>query len=170
MFVIINFSMAVMLIVAVNCNIDVQCGYKMKAWLVSYAMILGLGSLIAAIGLDIERQPRLLRRVHNWCKLAQYFSSVGWLVYGNYLAFIDGNTCPREMPVLSMTLMVTLFFGWIHLVMFLVFIGGLLLWALIKCCGREPSFSPESLWRDQQQFYDRDPEYTVNQENREILG
>ena len=91
-----------------------------------------------------------MRKLHAACKLAQYLCSVVWLLYGNFLAFLDGDTCPRELPWLSMTMMVTLFFGWIQLIMFFVFVGGLCLWAIYRCFGREPSFTPQSLWSDQQ--------------------
>ena len=113
LFVVLNFSLAVILLVAVNCNMDIACGMEMKAWLIIFSMILALGSLIAVLGMDIDRQPRLMRKLHSACKLAQYLCSVVWLLYGNYLAFLDGDTCPRELPWLSTTMMVTLFFGWI---------------------------------------------------------
>lgn len=102
------------------------------------------------MGMDIDRKPRMIRKIHSSCKLAQYLVSVAWLMYGNYVAFIDGDTCPRELPWLSMTMMVTLFFGWIQLIMFFIFMAGVSLWALARCCGRETVFTPESLWRDQQ--------------------
>lgn len=148
-FVILNFCMAVILLVAVNCSIGVPCGVPMKFWLIIFSMILAIGSLVSVFGMDIDRKPRLIRRVHQWCKLAQYLTSVGWLFYGNFLAFIDGDTCPRELPWLSMTMMVTLLFGWIQLVMFIILAGGCLIWAVAKCFGIETSFTPQTLWRDQ---------------------
>ena len=142
LFVILNFSMAVMLLVAVNCNMQNPCGSEMKYWLIIFSLVLALGSLVAVMGMDIDRQRRLMRQIHNGCKLIQYLISVGWLLYGNYIAFIDGDTCPRELPWLSMTMMVTLFFGWIQLIMFFVFVGGVFLWALGRLCGRETTFTP----------------------------
>ena len=55
LFVVLNFSLAVILLVAVNCNMDVACGMEMKAWLIIFSMILALGSLIAVLGMDIDR-------------------------------------------------------------------------------------------------------------------
>ena len=71
-----------------------------------------------------------------------------WLSYGNYIAFIDGDTCPQKLPWLSITMMAVLFFGWIQLIMFAIFTGGIFLWAVAKCCGKETSFTPSSLWKD----------------------
>ena len=147
LFVTLNFSLAVILLVAVNCNMEVPCGLEMKMWLIVFSMVLALGSLVSVLGMDIDRKPRLTRQIHAACKLAQYFTSVSWLFYGNYVAFIDDDTCPRELPWLSMVMMITLFFGWIQLIMFMVFMGGVAIWAVQKCLGREPSYTPQSLWR-----------------------
>lgn len=95
LFVLLNFCLAVILLVAVNCNLQVECGSEMKYWLIVFSMVLALGSLVSVMGMDIDRQPRLLRRIHSGCKLAQYLTSVTWLLYGNYIAFVDGDTCPR---------------------------------------------------------------------------
>lgn len=110
---VLNFSLAVILLVAVNCNLEAPCGTEMKYWLIIFSMILAMGSLVAVMGMDVDRQARTMRSIHGGFKFAQYLSSVSWLIYGNYLAFFDGDTCPRELPWLSMTMMVTLFFGWI---------------------------------------------------------
>ena len=64
-FIILNFTMALILIVAVNCNMDIACGLEMKQWLIVFAMILGLGSLVSVVGLDIDRQPRLKRQMYT---------------------------------------------------------------------------------------------------------
>ena len=136
LFVVLNFAMAVILLVAVNCNMEYPCGKDMKFWLIGFSIILALGSLVSVMGIDIDRQRRMRRKLHNACKLAQYLLSVGWLFYGNYIAFVDEDTCPRQLPWLSMTMMVTLFFGWIQMIMFFIFIGGLALWALGRLCGR----------------------------------
>ena len=149
LFVLLNFSLAVILLVAVNCNLEIECGMEMKSWLIMFSMVLALGSLIAVFGMDIDRQPRLMRKIHAGGKLVQYLTSVGCLLVGNYIAFIDGETCPKELPWLSMTMMVTLFFGWVQLIMFFMFAGGCLVWLVAKCFGHETSFTPESLWRDQ---------------------
>lgn len=113
LFVILNFSMAIILLVAVNCSIKVPCGTEMKYWLIVLSLVLALGSLVAVFGMDIERQPAIKRKIHSALKFAQYLTSVAWLLYGNYVAFIDGDTCPRQLPYLSMTMMIALFFGWI---------------------------------------------------------
>ena len=55
LFVILNFCMAVILIVAVNCNMLAPCGTEMKYWLIFFSLILALGSLVAVLGMDIER-------------------------------------------------------------------------------------------------------------------
>ena len=65
--------------------------------------------------------------------------------------------------------MVTLFFGWIQLIMFFIFCGGIFVWAVYRCFGRQSSFTPSSLWADQQQFFDRDPEHIVSDQNKKIL-
>ena len=98
------------------------------------------------MGLDIARKPRKIRKIHAFSKLGQYLLSVAWLVHGNFVVFLDNDTCPREVPWISTTMMVTLFFGWIQLILFVVFVIGLLIWALAKCCGREISFTPKTLW------------------------
>ena len=69
LFVILNFSMAVMLLVAVNCNMQPDCGTEMKYWLIFYAMILAIGSLVTVMGMDIDRQPRIMRKIHSAFKL-----------------------------------------------------------------------------------------------------
>ena len=55
LFVILNFSMAVILLVAVNCNLQYPCGAEMKYWLIIFSLILALGSLISVMGMDIDR-------------------------------------------------------------------------------------------------------------------
>lgn len=45
LFVILNFCLAVILLVAVNCNLEISCGSEMKQWLIIFAMVLSLGSL-----------------------------------------------------------------------------------------------------------------------------
>jgi len=57
-------------------------------------------------------------------------------MYGNYLAFVDDHTCIREDPMLSTTMVSTLFFGWVQLVFFFIMIGGIIVWAMAKLCGR----------------------------------
>jgi len=113
LFVSLNFCMAILLIIAVNCNIRIPCGAEMKQWLLVFSIVLAIGSLIAVLGLDIARKPRKIRKIHAISKLAQYLCSVTWLIYGNFIVFIDGDTCPREVPWLSATLMLSIFFGWI---------------------------------------------------------
>ena len=55
LFVILNFCMAVILIVSVNCNMLASCGTEMKYWLIFFSLILALGSLVAVLGMDVER-------------------------------------------------------------------------------------------------------------------
>ena len=55
LFVLLNFSLAVILLVAVNCNLEVECGAEMKYWMIIFSMILAIGSLIAVFGMDIDR-------------------------------------------------------------------------------------------------------------------
>ena len=54
-FVLLNFCLAVILIIAVNCNMLAPCGNEMKYWLIVFSLILALGSLVAVVGMDIER-------------------------------------------------------------------------------------------------------------------
>ena len=51
-----NFAVAVILLFAVNANIQSPHGLEIKAWLIGFSMILAIGSLISVIGIDIERQ------------------------------------------------------------------------------------------------------------------
>ena len=77
-FIFVNFAMALILLIVVNCDHNIQCGLGMKHWLLVCSIILALGSLICVMGLDIERQARGVRRIHESAKLAQYFILVGW--------------------------------------------------------------------------------------------
>ena len=169
LFVFLNFSMACLLLIAVNCSIECSCGVEVKQWLLIFSIVLALGSLVSVLGFDIARQPRSIRRAYSIAKFLQYLASVTWLIYGNFLVFFDDDTCPREVPWLSATLMLTVFFGWLQLALFIFFLGGILVWLLAKCCGRETTFTPYSLWQDQQQFFDRDPQRDVNDQNKKIL-
>jgi len=54
-FVILNFSLALILVIAVNCNMLASCGKEMKYWLIVFSLIMALGSLVAVVGMDIER-------------------------------------------------------------------------------------------------------------------
>ena len=120
----------------------------MKQWLLSFSIVLALGSLNAVYGLDISRKPKRMRQIHATCKLLQYLLSVSWLIYGNFIAFLDDDVCPREVPWISATMMLTLFFGWIQLSLFIIFVAGLTVWAIAKCLGCHTSFTPETLWQD----------------------
>ena len=55
LFVVLNFAMAVILLVAVNCNMEYPCGAEMKYWLIVFSIILALGSLVSVMGIDIDR-------------------------------------------------------------------------------------------------------------------
>ena len=145
-----NFALSALLLVAVNSNLRSPAGLEIKYWLVGMAMILALGSLVSVVGIDIERQTRLARKIHGICKLVQYLISVAWLLYGNYLAFLDDETCRKELPWISLVFMVTLFIGYIQLIMFVIFLIGLTAWFVSRIFGWPCRFTPTTLWREQQ--------------------
>ena len=64
----------------------------------------------------------------------------------------------------------TLLLGSIQLILFFGLVVGLIMWLLSKMFGFQVNFTPESLWRDQQQFIDQDPVYAINEENKKILS
>ena len=95
-YIIMNFALSALLLVAVNANMQSPFGLEVKFWLVGMSLILAFGSLISIVGIDIERQTRLVRKIHGICKLGQYLTSVAWLLYGNYIAFLEGDTGRKE--------------------------------------------------------------------------
>ena len=74
--------------------------------------------------------------------------SVAWLCYGNYLAYLDDEVCRRELPWISLVFKVTLFMGYIQLIMFAIFLIGLCTWLVSKIFGRPCRFTPASLWKE----------------------
>jgi hypothetical protein len=54
-YVLLNFGLALILLSAVNSNVDTQCAVQLKYWLVIFALILAGNSLIQVTGIDIER-------------------------------------------------------------------------------------------------------------------
>ena len=66
-------------------------------------------------------------------------------------------------------MLTTLLLGSIQLILFFGLVVGLIMWLLSKMFGFQVNFTPESLWRDQQQFIDQDPVYAINEENKKIL-
>lgn len=58
LYVLMNFAVATILLVAVNANIkSVACAPIMKQWLISLALILSANSLLQVFGIDIRRKP-----------------------------------------------------------------------------------------------------------------
>jgi len=53
LYIFLNFTMTFMLLVAVNTNIDAQCGSVLKFWIVIFAMILSMKTLVEVFGIDI---------------------------------------------------------------------------------------------------------------------
>ena len=147
-YILMNFALSAILLVAVNSNVHQPYGLEIKYWLIGMALILALGSLISIIGIDIERQTRLARKLHGIFKLVHYLISVSWLFYGNYLAFLDDEKCRKELPWISLVFMVTLFIGYIQLIMFGIFIIGLGTWLVTKMFGWPCRFTPATLWRE----------------------
>jgi hypothetical protein len=165
-----NFGLAVLLITAVNNNVNTPCAFPLKQWLIVFSLILASNSLLTIYGIDIQKKPVCERKLYSTLKLGCYLASVGWLLRGLDLYFRDGVTCRQEAPWLCYTMLVTLILGCVQLVLFFGLFFALCIWAASKIFRFHVSFTPETLWRDQQQIIDRDPQYIVIEENKKILA
>ena len=66
-------------------------------------------------------------------------------------------------------MLATLVFGYLQLIMFAILFFGVIWWAVCKIMGWPVSFTPASLWEDQQQLIDQDPDVETNKRNLAIL-
>lgn len=88
MYVVINFAVAGILLVAVNTNINtVACAPIMKQWIISLALILSAGSLLQVYGIDIRRKSYVQQQIFNSAKILQFLSSVMWIAYGQWIYY-----------------------------------------------------------------------------------
>ena len=150
LYVAMNFSVAAILIVAVNSNMSASCAPVLKYWLITLALLLSANSLLQVFGIDIRHKPRLTQKIFTISKVVQFLCSVAWLCYGHYIFFVFGNECRTTSPILSYTMLATLVFGYLQLIMFSILLFGIIWWAICKVMGWPVSFTPASLWEDQQ--------------------
>ena len=176
MYVLINFAMAAILIIAVNSNVNNPCANQAKFWLLTFAMILALNSLLQVLGIGMQYKSHTKRKAFEFSKLMQYLTSVAWLIYGNYLYFTqighgDNNFCAEgSAPLLRFTMLGTLVIGYIQLIMFTVLLCGLMGWLLHIITGwPKTEATPSSLWDEQQQFCIRDPNTYVSEDNKDLI-
>lgn len=143
-----NFSVAAILLVAVNTNLSVSCAPILKYWLITLALIISSNCLLQVFGIDIRRKPRLTQKIFTISKIVQFLAAVAWLCYGHYLYFSFGSQCRTVAPLLTYTMLASLVFWYLQLIMFAVLFFGILWWAICKVMDWQVSFSPSSLWED----------------------
>ena len=76
------------------------------------------------------------------------------MMYGIVVYYRNATQCKAAAPAMTYTMLTTLIFGSIQLVMFAILAAGITWWAICKCIGKPVSFTPQSLWEDHQQMID----------------
>ena len=69
LYVAMNFSVAAILIVAVNSNMSPSCAPVLKYWLITLALLLSANSLLQVFGIDIRHKPRLTQKIFTISKV-----------------------------------------------------------------------------------------------------
>ena len=87
LYVLMNFSVAAILLVAVNSNLNVGCAPVLKYWLITLALLISASSLLQVFGIDIRHKPLLTQKIYTISKVTQFLCSVAWLCYGHYVFF-----------------------------------------------------------------------------------